>query len=106
MAGLRRGRGWQRHHLLGAAPDARVLVTARFSQLASEPPMSQLGQKATLQGVGAMSALTPNADNNRRRYEVCLVPKADVPPVPPFASQIRRASAQSAPAQCEVRFLL
>ena len=43
-------------------------------------PMSAWGQKPTSRRLGATSALTSKVDINRRRYDVCFVPKADMGP--------------------------
>jgi hypothetical protein len=55
-------------------------------------PLSALGQKATSQG-GATSALTPKADINRRGYDVCSVPTADI--VPLVRSEMTEAANQA-----------
>jgi len=41
--------------------------------------MSALGQKRTLEYVSAMSALPPKADIGTQSWNVCFVPKADIP---------------------------
>ena len=41
-------------------------------------PMSALGQKRTVSGISAMSALPPKADIAQRDRDVRFVPKADI----------------------------
>jgi hypothetical protein len=53
----------------------RLTINLRCKRL--ELPMSVLGQKRTLRGVGPMSALPPKADIGTQSWNVRFVPKAD-----------------------------